>query len=86
MHLTHLTWPCSPPSLVNKVVSSHLRRPIQAPMELPTSRWTPVAAPTSFESSTFMQIPSRHLAVGDLGMENAQTGLLNFDSYLMDVS
>lgn len=55
-------------------------------MELPTSHWTPVAAPTSFENSTFMQIPSRLLAVGDLGMEDAQTGLLNFDSYPMDVS
>lgn len=55
-------------------------------MELPTSHWTPMAAPTSFESSTLMQISSRLLVVGDLGMEDAQKGRLNFDSYPMDVS
>lgn len=48
-------------------------------MELPTSHWTPMAAFTSSESSTFMLIIS-HLPVGILGMEDAQKGLLDFDS------
>lgn len=49
-------------------------------MELPTSHWTPMAAHTSSESSTFMLITS-YPPVGVLGMEDVQKGLLNFDSY-----
>lgn len=48
-------------------------------MELSTSHWTPMAAFISSESSTFMLIIS-HLPVGVLGMEDAQKGLLDFDS------